>query len=136
MIVRAQAGRAVVLAASGHRRPIKGVNRRSILGGDCDMDRLIEAALAADPEIRFTVHAEARSRAVILGLGDLHDQDVTEWSQRVLVERFGTGVVGNRKSRVIKHWWPFQVQRRSTVVLRFSPRLGLSPVSRALMNSN
>jgi hypothetical protein len=58
MIVRPQPGRAVVFSARRNRRAIKGIDRRAILGRNRNMDAAIEAAFAADPEIRLVIDPE------------------------------------------------------------------------------
>jgi hypothetical protein len=64
VIARAQAGRAIVLAACGERRAMEGVDGRPIVGVDRNMQNALEPSLAADPEIRLAVLAEAGGRAV------------------------------------------------------------------------
>src|SRR5579862_378648 len=103
MVMWAQARRAIVLAARRYGGAIKRVNASAILGRDGDVDRSIEAAFAADPKIRLAVDAEAGGRGVIFGLRNFHHQDIAERRQRFFVERFGSLVVGDRKSGVIEH---------------------------------
>jgi hypothetical protein len=50
-----------VVVASGRERGFrKRVNRDAVFGEDRDMERLVQAAFAADPEIRLAVVAETR----------------------------------------------------------------------------
>ncbi len=72
-------------------------------GEDRHVHRLGEPALAADPEIRLAVPAEARGRSVVLVLLHLHDQGVAERRQRLQIEILGAGVVGNGEADVIDH---------------------------------
>src|SRR5687767_14744524 len=58
MVVRPQPRRAVVPAAGRQRRAMERVYGGAILGHDRDMQRLLELALAADPEIRLAASAE------------------------------------------------------------------------------
>jgi hypothetical protein len=67
------------------------------------MDRLVEAALAANPEIRLAVGAEARSRAVIVGLPHFHHQDVTQRRKSLLIECFRLPAIRDREADVVKH---------------------------------
>src|SRR5687768_7699127 len=96
MILRAQAGRAVVLAAGGQGRPVKRVDTGPIPGGDRDMERLLQLAFAANPEIRLAAGAETGSwkSALVLVGADLHDQDIAERRERLGVKRLAALVVG------------------------------------------
>ena len=62
VILRAQARRAVVLAAGRERCAVERIDAGAILGHDRDVQRLLQLAFAADPEVRLAADAEARGR--------------------------------------------------------------------------
>ena len=75
VVVRPQAGRAIVLAAGRKRRTIKCVNRGAVFGSDRNVQRTVGPALRSDPEIWLAAGAEAGSGVFAFGLvrTDLHD---------------------------------------------------------------
>src|SRR5258707_12232752 len=68
------------------------------------MQRLVQSAFAADPEIRFAIGAKA-GRGIMAGLLLRHfpDQAVAERCQCFLIESLGAVVIGNRKTDVVDH---------------------------------
>src|SRR3954451_13281073 len=124
VIMRPNAGRPVVAPARRDRRLVELVHRGAVLCQDRDMHRLVQRALAADPEIRLAVGAEAGGRIVSgLLLRDLHDQAVAERGQCLGVERLGALIVGDRESHMVDH--------RNLVVRRQRDRNVLLRVLRA-----
>src|SRR5690349_4749636 len=93
MIMRPQARRAIVLAAGGDRCAVERIDCRAVIRRNRDMYDALEAAFAADPEVRLAVATEADCGASALRLGKLHDQAVAERGQRLLVEGLGSRVV-------------------------------------------
>ena len=73
VVVRAQPGRAVVLAAGGDGGAIEGVDGGPVLGCDRNVQAAIETALVADPEIGLAAGTEAGGVMSASGLRDLHD---------------------------------------------------------------
>ena len=67
VVVRPQPRRAIVLAAGRERRVIERIDRRSIVRGDRHVQRTIDPALGADPEIRLAADAEAGGRVSAFG---------------------------------------------------------------------
>src|SRR5947209_8490638 len=118
MIMRANAGRAVVLPAGRQRRVVECVDAGAILHRNRDVQGMIQSALAADPEAGLTARTEARRPALVFVLLHFHDQCVAERRERLLVERFGARVIGNRKADVVEHVWRLKSGRytwRSTI---------------------
>jgi hypothetical protein len=103
MIMRPQSGRALILAAGRDSCAIKGIDRRAARRGDRDMDRPLQTAFAADPQIRLAVGAEAGRGRVVFILLDLYDQRIAERGQSLQVKRFRSGAVGNGKTGVVEH---------------------------------
>src|SRR5262245_6002760 len=104
MILRPQAGRAIVLGAGRNRSAIEFVDCSSVLSGDSDMHGVVEAALATDPEIRFAIDAEASRRTIAFVLPHLHDEHIAEGRERLLIEGLRPLVVRDGKANVINHW--------------------------------
>src|SRR6185437_16351471 len=105
MILWTQTRRAIVAGAGGECRAIKGVDGTAVIGGDRNVQRRLEPAFAADPEIGLALLAESGSGASAVSMVRpyLHDQRVAERRQRLFVERLGTRVVGNGKADMIDH---------------------------------
>jgi hypothetical protein len=135
MIVRADAGRAVVATAGGKRGAMKRIHRSAVLGEKGDMKRFAESAFATDPEIRITVCAEARRGRVMVGLTDFSQQHIVERRQRGTIKGLGTLVVGYRKADVIDHRrCRGQTCRSTSFSLRLAIALaGFSPLGQALV---
>ena len=133
MVVRANSGSAVVAPAGGHGRLVEGVHRGTVLGQDRDMQRLVQSAFAADPEIRLPIGAETcRGIVAVLLLRDFHHEGVVERSQGFQIESLGAFIIRNRKPDVVDHqtllrfegWFVSarEVQpRTSSVLLRVLP---------------
>jgi hypothetical protein len=60
VVLRTQPRRAVVLPAGGQCCAVEGIDAGAILGGDRDVQRLVQLAFAADPEVGLAAAAEAR----------------------------------------------------------------------------
>ena len=107
MIMRADAGRTVVPAAGRECGLVECIDRRAVLGDDGDVNGPVQAAFAADPEIRLAAGPEARGGKAFLGfLRDFHDQNVSERRQRFGVKCPGASVIGDWESDVIDHAAP------------------------------
>ena len=65
VIVRPQSRPAIVLAARRHRGLVERIDRGAIPGNERDVDRIADAAFAADPEIRIAADAETGGGASI-----------------------------------------------------------------------
>src|SRR5262245_32674022 len=83
VVARPQTGGTIVLAAGGERRAMKCVNRRTILGGEGDVQRVIDCAICANPEIRLPARPKSSRRVPGLGLIglDFLDLRITERCQ-------------------------------------------------------
>ena len=105
VVVRAQTRRTVVLAARRKRGLVERIDGRAVLRGDCDVHGFVQAAFAADPEVRLAAGAEAEAAGlgVVLVLLHFHDQHVAERRQRLLVKCLGTCVVRYREADVVDH---------------------------------
>ena len=64
MVMRANSGCAVVASAGRHGCLVEGVHRGAVLCHNRDMQRLVQPAFAADPEIGLSVGAETCGRIV------------------------------------------------------------------------
>src|SRR4029453_6954962 len=99
VVVRANTGSAVVAAAGRHGCLIKSVHRGTVLRHDRDMERLVQPAFAADPEIGLSIGAESRGGIVaMLLLRDFHHEGVVERRQCLQIEGLGAFVIRDWKS--------------------------------------
>jgi hypothetical protein len=80
--MRADCRRAVVTSAGSNRCLEKRVDGCAILGDDRDMQRFLQAAFAADPEIRFAISAKTGCWLIALVLRHFHDQRIAKRCQR------------------------------------------------------
>ncbi len=96
VIVGAQAGRAVVHAARGQGGGVEGVNLGA-RGGQGDVAGVDGLFGLHDPEVRLSPLAQAD------GVGELHDDLVTDGGQRRLVEAQRPTDVLNAYADVIEH---------------------------------
>src|SRR6266700_2879751 len=104
VIMRADAGRAVVATARRESFLVESVDRGAVLGQDRDMQRLVQAAFPADPEIRLAIGAKSGRRIMSgLLLRHFHDEAVAERGPRLCIEGLGAKIVGNRKTDVVDH---------------------------------
>src|SRR4029450_271215 len=68
------------------------------------MERLVNPAFAADPEIGLSIGAESRGGIVAMFLlRDFHHEGVVKRRQRLQIEGLGAFVIRNRKSDVVDH---------------------------------
>src|SRR5438093_10800613 len=95
VVVRTQAGRAVVLPARGRRGREEGIDRRAIARGESDVRRPALGA-RADPEV-----GDAPAGAEAGCARELHLHGVAEWLQRLFVEALGALEVGDVRSDVV-----------------------------------
>jgi hypothetical protein len=68
VILWTQPRRAIVPAAGGECRAVEGVDGTAVAGGDRNVQRGLESAFAADPEIGLTLLAESGSGASAVGV--------------------------------------------------------------------
>jgi hypothetical protein len=105
--MRAQTGRAMVLAPGRQRRLVERIHRGAVLGQG-DMQRLFQLAFGANPEIRLAADAEAcRGETAFVSPGTSHHKSVAERRERPRVEGFGPFVIRYRKTDMIDHGWYF-----------------------------
>src|SRR6266852_1379682 len=104
VVMGADAGRPVIASARGHRRLVESVNGGAVLRNDGDMQRLVQSAFAADPEIRLAIGAKT-GRGIMSGLflRYFHDEAVAKRRQRLCVESLRALIIGNRKTDVVDH---------------------------------
>src|ERR1700676_3610253 len=137
--MRAYARRAVVAPARFYRQGVEGIHGGAIAGKDRDMQRLVQSAFAADPEIRLAIGTKT-GRGIMTGLllRHFHHEAVAKGRQRSRVEGLGALIIGNRKADVVDHHnlpeirgqftamklAPAEVQLRTSMVL-----LRVRPVS-------
>src|SRR5262249_24960701 len=72
MIVRPQPGSAVVGSAGRQCGYMESIDCGAVLGRDRHMDDAVEAAFAADPQVRLAADAEARRLLIVLRLSHFH----------------------------------------------------------------
>src|SRR5882672_10816420 len=102
--MRPDAGRTVIAPAGCHRGLVEGVDGGAVLRDDRDMQGLVQAAFAADPEIRLATSAKTgRGIMTRLLLRHFHDEAVAERRQRLQIKRLRALIIGNRKTDVIDH---------------------------------
>ena len=73
MIMGAQAGRAVIFSARGYCCAVERVNGWPIVRHNCDVNRFLQLAFTANPEISFSAAAETGSGLSCLLSGYFHN---------------------------------------------------------------
>jgi hypothetical protein len=109
--VRAEAGRAVVLAAGADRGRVEGVDRAGVGRGEGDVDAGRRLALA-EPEERLAVAAEAADAAL-----ELHHQVDPERRQRRHVEVLAAQVVAHLEAQMVDHAVSFRSWKTASMLL-------------------
>ena len=120
VIVRPQAGSAIVSPAGPKCGNVESVDTRAVGRGDGDVQGLMKSAFAADPEVRLAGPAEAccGSPAFRLRTVHFHHKLITEWRKRLRVEVFRTRVVRNRKADMIDHEDNSRLSKENSLFLR------------------
>jgi hypothetical protein len=104
MIDRADPGRAIVASAGSDRGLVESVHGGAVLRQNRDVQRLVQAAFAADPEIRLSIGAETGGRLLAGSLLlDLHHEMIVERRQCLQIERLRAFIIRNRKPDVVDH---------------------------------
>ena len=96
VVLRADAGAAVVVAAGRERRRMECVHRRAVRRGEGDVQRRRRGPVG-DPEVRLAVLAEADAPLAV------HDHRVAERGERGDVEGAGGGEVRDPDVQVVDH---------------------------------
>src|SRR5438270_69549 len=100
VVVLAETGRAVVLAARGERRLVEAVNAVAVCRVERDVDRTRRrVAAAGDPELRTAGDPEADDPAL---LGEVHGHAHPERLEHPLVEGAGSVQVVHLDDRVVE----------------------------------
>src|SRR5690349_3767099 len=104
VVMRTQAGRSVVGAASGQCRAMECIDCHAIRRDQCDMYPPAALLTGSDPELRAPGRPEPGA-FVASGLlaGDIHDRAIAERRERRDVERAAARKIGDGQSDVIEH---------------------------------
>ena len=104
VIVWAQAGRTMVLAAGRDGGAIEGIDRCAILRDERHVQPAAERVAGTDPEIGLTLVAEpGRGLAAALLRRHLHHDAVAERRQRSFVEFLRAGKIRHPEADVVEH---------------------------------
>ena len=99
VIVRSNAGRAIVTAAGGERRPMESVNPLPAVASKSDMHRRLVARRLMDPEGGIALQIDAAEPSPAFGF---HQKFNAQRSKGNGVERLATCVVGDLNTDVIE----------------------------------